>query len=401
MIIEKVKIKDVHPADWNPREISDKDLKKLDDSIKAFGYVEPIIVNKQTGNIVGGHQRFKILQKTMQPNDEIEAVIVDFDVNKEKALNLALNRISGDWNEEKLYEVLKILKEQDASSLMLTGFDNREIFKFLEADNQSKEDDFNLADSLNKNLYQIQLGDVYQMGNHKIMCADGTELGNWKNLLNGTFADMCFTDPPYNVDLKHRGKRPEEIQEWEDDFSDNEYAVFLDRMCRVINDCLKLGGVFYICQGWRNFHLNILSILKIDELIYHQALIWHKMWAVMGRTDYLKDYEMLIYGWKKGEKHLFNPGQSGDTDVWDIKKDNPLHYVHLTQKPVELPFRAINNNSKEGNLIIDLFAGSGSTLIACEQLKRICYSMEINPHYVSTVIERWENFTGKKAVKVS
>ena len=313
-IIEKIKIKDVKPAEWNPRVISDRELKKLEDSMSEFGYVEPIIVNKRTGNLVGGHQRFKVLSKKLGLEDEIEAVIVDLSFNQERTLNLALNRISGDWNEDKLYEILEFLKNNESDLLRLTGFDDREIFKFLEKDKEIKEDAFKKAEGTN-DVYDVHQGDFYQLGEHKVMCGDGLLMDNWNKLLGTQKADLVFTDPPYNVDLKHRGNRPEEIQEWPDNYDAPVYSVFLDKMCETVRDNLKDGGAFYICQGWAFYHLNILSILKTDGLLYHQCIVWHKMWPVMGRTDYLKDFELVIYGWRKGSKHLFVPGIAGDSDV--------------------------------------------------------------------------------------
>ena len=156
--------------------------------------------------------------------------------------------------------------------------------------------------------------------------------------------------------------------------------------------------MFYICQGWRNFHLNIQSINQTKDLLYHQLLIWHKMWPVFGRTDYSKDFEVIIYGWKVGDKHRFNLTKGGDVDIWQIKKDSPQNYMHLTQKPLEVPMRAITNSSADGDLVLDLFGGSGSTLIACEKLGRRCVAFELDRKYASVIVDRWERFTNRRAV---
>ena len=401
MKIKKKHISDLNPAQYNPRvdlkSMDKKTYEKLKNSIERFGFVQPIIWNERTKNIVGGHQRLTVLKDL--GIEELDVIVVDLDEKDEKALNIALNKIMGDWDLPKLNVIFQEL-DKDMDLLKYTGFDNKEIDKILDQFKEAEEDKFDVGKALEKKpKYDVSHGDVFLLGNHRIMCGDSTNENDMEILMKGDNADMVFTDPPYNVNLKHRGKRPAEIQEWKEDYTDNQFKSFLVDMYKYISKYLKAGGVYYICQGWRSFHLNIIAIEQFPDLLYHQALVWHKMWPVMGRTDYLKDFELIIYGWKKGKKHFFMHGLSGDTDVWVIKKDNPLKYVHLTQKPLEISMRAIKNSSMHKNIVLDLFGGSGGTLLSCEQTNRRCYMMELNPHYCSVIIERWESFTGKKYEK--
>ena len=243
-------------------------------------------------------------------------------------------------------------------------------------------------------------GQVYQLGNHRLMCGDSTKKEDVDKLLNGVKADLLFTDPPYNVSMESKSKDVLKSDNYShienDDLSEDEFKMFLQSVFTNANDSLKDDSSYYVfsCQGGDS-ELMMMMMRECGIRCRHQ-IIWVKDAPVfsMGRLDYDYKHEPILYGWKK--KHNFYRNGQQDKSVWEFKRT--ANKLHPTMKPVELIVNALMNSTKKGNIVLDLFGGSGSTLMACEQTERINYSMEFDPHYVDVIIQRWENFTGKKAV---
>ena len=393
MNIQKIKIESLKPAEYNPRKDlkpEDEEYQKIKKSITEFGYVAPVIVNSNM-TVIGGHQRLKVLKELGYT--EVECVVVDLDQEKEKALNIALNKISGDWDNDKLEELLAELKQTDID-MDITGFSFDEVDEILKDITGSKEDDFDLDQALDEIEEPIsKRGDVWILGKNRLMCGDSTQKEDVMHLMNSQEADMLLTDPPYNVD--YEGKTSEALKIENDNMSETEFYNFLLDSFKNMFDSIKYGGSAYV------FHadtegLNFRNAFKSCGFKLAQCLVWVKNTFVMGRQDYQWRHEPILYGWKPGAGHYFVDNRKQSTV---LEFDKPSRNAeHPTMKPVDLLVYLIKNSSKENDLILDLFGGSGSTLIATEQTQRRCYTMELDPKYCDVIIKRWENLTGEKAI---
>lgn len=393
MNIQKIKIESLKPAEYNPRKDlkpEDEEYQKIKKSITEFGYVAPIIINSNM-TVIGGHQRLKVLKELGYT--EVECVVVDLDQKKEKALNIALNKISGDWDNDKLEELLAELKQTDID-MDITGFSFDEVDEILKDITGSKEDDFDLDQALDEIEEPIsKRGDVWILGKNRLMCGDSTQKEDVMHLMNSQEADMLLTDPPYNVD--YEGKTSEALKIENDNMSETEFYNFLLDSFKNMFDSIKYGGSAYV------FHadtegLNFRNAFKSCGFKLAQCLVWVKNTFVMGRQDYQWRHEPILYGWKPGAGHYFVDNRKQSTV---LEFDKPSRNAeHPTMKPVDLLVYLIKNSSKENDLILDLFGGSGSTLIAAEQTQRRCYTMELDPKYCDVIIKRWENLTGEKAI---
>lgn len=393
MNIQKIKIESLKPAEYNPRKDlkpEDEEYQKIKKSITEFGYVAPVIVNSNM-TVIGGHQRLKVLKELGYT--EVECVVVDLDQEKEKALNIALNKISGDWDNDKLEELLAELKQTDID-MDITGFSFDEVDEILKDITGSKEDNFDLDQALDEIEEPIsKRGDVWILGKNRLMCGDSTQKEDVMHLMNSQEADMLLTDPPYNVD--YEGKTSEALKIENDNMSETEFYNFLLDSFKNMFDSIKYGGSAYV------FHadtegLNFRNAFKSCGFKLAQCLVWVKNTFVMGRQDYQWRHEPILYGWKPGAGHYFVDNRKQSTV---LEFDKPSRNAeHPTMKPVDLLVYLIKNSSKENDLILDLFGGSGSTLIAAEQTQRRCYTMELDPKYCDVIIKRWENLTGEKAI---
>lgn len=392
MNIEIKKIDSLNPATYNPRKDltpEDEEFQKIVKSIETFGYVDPIIINKD-GTIIGGHQRYKVLKYLKYT--EIQCVVLDISKEQEKLLNIALNKISGDWDKDKLEELLAELQNEDLD-LSVTGFDFDEIDDILQDINGTKEDDFDIDAALEEIEEPItKVGDVWKLGRHYLMCGDSTQKENVLKLTNKQQIDMILTDPPYNVD--YEGGTSDKLKIENDNMSETEFYNFLLAAFRNMYESLKNGGSIYV------FHsdtegLNFRNAFNSVGFKLAQCLIWVKNTFVMGRQDYQWQHEPCLYGWKEGAGHYFTDDRTQSTILeYDKPQRNELH---PTMKPVDMLCQLIKNSSEENQVILDLFGGSGSTLIACEQMNRTCYTMELDPKYCDVIIKRWEALTGLKA----
>lgn len=393
MNIQKIQIDKLIPATYNPR----KDLKpndaeyiKIKNSIENFGFVSPLVINKDM-TVIGGHQRLKVLKEL--GFTELECIIVDLDKTNEKALNIALNKIQGDWDEEKLEALLQELKLEDFDT-NLTGFDFDEVDEILKDVNGSKEDDFDVDSAYEEIENPItKPGDIWILGNHKLMCGDSTQKEDVMHLMNNQDADMLLTDPPYNVD--YVGKTAEALKIKNDNMNDNQFYEFLKKVFENMYSVTKEGASIYV------FHadtegLNFRRAFKDSGYKLAECLIWKKDCFVMGRQDYQWQHEPILYGWKEGAAHHFINDRTQSTILeFDRPKQSTLH---PTMKPIDLIAKLIKNSSKENDTILDLFGGNGSTIIAAEQLNRNCYAMELDPKYCDVIVKRWESLTNKEAI---
>lgn len=421
MEIRKIEINELIPATYNPRKdlkSSDEEYQKIKRSILEFGFVSPLVVNKDM-TVIGGHQRLKVLQELGYT--EVECIIVDLDKTKEKALNIALNKISGEWDTEKLESLLNELLQEDFD-VSITGFNSEEIDDLLNEYLDTEEDNFDIDEAINEIEEPItKQGNIWLLGNHRLMCGDSTSNEDVSKLMSGSLADLVITDPPYNVDIENsQGMR---IQN--DNMSNSAFNEFLTKSFKCMNEFLKPGGAFYIWFASRE-HINFESALNNNKLEVRQELIWNKNALVLGSQDYQWKHEPCLYGWKSGGSHYFIDDRTQTTVIDNVKTDfnkmkkeelvkilediiskinttvinenkPTVNDLHPTMKPIKLLGRLIKNSSRINEKILDLFGGSGSTLIAAEQSNRICYMMELDPKYCDVIVKRWEKLTNKKA----
>ncbi|MEI3355692.1 MAG: site-specific DNA-methyltransferase [Clostridia bacterium] len=398
MNIQILKIENLKPAEYNPRKDltpEDEEYQKIKNSLTEFGYVAPVIVNADM-TVIGGHQRLKVLKELGYT--EIECNIVDLDKNKEKALNIALNKITGEWDNGKLEELLAELKEADID-MDMTGFSFDEVDNILKDITGSKEDDFDLDEALNEIEEPVSKpGDIWILGKHRLMCGDSTSKDDIEKLMNNHKSDMVFTDPPYLMDFDGNVHA-----DGSKSFNASHGKIKNDNMTREEGDefILKIfenirkynKGAYYVCFYRLGLDYIFRALDKLNNR-YKALIIWNKGNHTLSNSDYMSKYEPIVYGWFAS--HLFY-GNRSNFDIWDIERTRK-NDLHPTMKPVNLVVQAIKNSSKTEDIILDLFGGSGTTLIAAEQMNRMCYMMELDPRYCDVIIKRWENLTGEKAI---
>lgn len=373
MVIEKKKISELIAAPYNARRSTAKQEKDLKSSLKKFGAVEPIVFNKKTGFIVGGHFRVRELKKLGYK--EIECVIVDLDENDEKELNIRLNANTGEWDWEML------ANEWDDAKLTDWGLDLPDMSeKVLEAE----EDDFDVPDGGIET--DIVPGDLFEIGTHRLLCGDSTDADAVARLMNGEKADMVFTDPPYGMAYESNAwdSKKQDVKKKRTDnqiLNDEDTNVGINAI-NLIPIFLQNNRHFYIWCRWdcfNDFKNACENISKIKSVI-----VWDKGGPGLGdlKGSY-GDSEWAIFG-MIGRREL-KERQNG---VWQVNRMKGLQMQHPTQKPIEICERAINNSSNNKELILDFFLGSGSTMVAAHQLDRKCYGMELDPKYCQVIVDR-------------
>ena len=421
-IIEK-SIDELVPYENNAR-INDKAVEIVANSISSFGFRNPCIIDKNNV-IVAGHTRVLACKKL--GIDKVPCIVAD-DLTEEqiKAFRIADNSSAqiAEW------DIDKLMKELDTIDYDMEQFGLAEQLAEINktAQKQTEEDNYDVEANL-PDEPKSKSGDIYKLGEHILMCGDSTKANDVDILMNGELADLVFTDPPYGVSYK--GTNNPNGREWEiiknDTLRGNELFLFLLEAFKNIKRKLKLGGAFYIWYANSN-SMEFETALLGAELKKKQILIWQKG-LVLGHSDYHWSYEPCIYGchpdkncewygdrcqttyWnlnpididklKKEDSIAILKKLYEDKDVWEIKRDNVNDYIHPTQKPIGLAGKALNNSSQKGMIVLDLFGGSGSTLMACEQLGRKARIMEFDPKYVDAIIQRWETYTGQKAEKIN
>ena len=388
MQIEKINVSKLNPAKYNPRKDlkpGDAEYEKLKRSIEQFGYVEPVIWNKATGRVVGGHQRLKILVDSGLT--EVDCVVVELSEENEKALNVALNKISGEWDTDKLTMLISDLQGSDFD-VSLTGFEEDELADLFSktAEKEVTDDDFDLTAALEKASF-VERGDVWTVGRHRLVCGDATSAEDTAILMDGKRANLIVTDPPYGVSFKSASGLT--IQN--DSMKNEEFYNFLLSSFKCMADNLEKGGVAYV------FHADTEGLNFRKAFIdagFHLAgvCIWAKNSLVLGRSDYQWQHEPVLYGFLKNGKHPWYADRK-QTTIWNY--DKPKRSAnHPTSKPLDLLVYSICNSSQENSIVLDTFGGSGSTMMACEQTNRICYMMELDPKYASVILRRYVEDTG-------
>ena len=396
MEIVNIKTDMLIPYVNNPRHNEDA-VEKVMASIQEFGFKVPLVIDKNNV-VVTGHTRLKAAKRL--GIDEVPCVIADDLSDAQiKAFRIADNKVSeyAEWDEELLKIELEQLEELDFNlddlSIDFSDFD-------LDVGEDIKEiepEEVEIPEVPEEP--KAKLGDIYQLGNHRLMCGDSTKEEDVSKLMNGVKADMVFTDPPYNVDYSN-AKRPKASKTdlgkiKNDTMSEDDFIYFLGEIYKRLDENTKDNSSFYIWYASKET-IPFYSALLETNIILNQQIIWKKP-MLLGRGKYQWAHEPCIFA-IKGSPYFTEDRTK--TTVWDFGGYDKSKNVHPTQKPLFLPTEAINNSSKKDDIVLDLFGGSGSTLIACEQLNRKCYTMELDPHYIDVIIKRWEDYTGNKAVKL-
>ena len=392
MEIKELPLKELKPAAYNPRKKlkkGDKEYEKIKQSLLKFGYVDPIIVNEDL-TVIGGHQRLTVLKDLNY--ETAKCVIVDLPKEDEKALNIALNKITGQWDEALLADLLLDLQESDFN-LDLTGFEPPEIDDILSNvhDKELSEDEFDVEEELKKPTVSRR-GDIWQLGKHRVICGDSTKAETYKQLLDDRKANLVVTDPPYNVDVEETAGKI-----LNDNMSDGDFYQFLLSMFTQVENHMEDDASIYV------FHadtegLNFRKAFKDAGFYLSGCCIWKKNSLVLGRSPYQWQHEPCLYGWKKKGKHQWFSDRK-QTTIWEY--DRPKSSKdHPTMKPIQLMAYPIQNSSMRGTIVLDPFLGSGSTLIAADQTGRVCYGIELDEKFVDVIVKRYIEVTGDTEVNV-
>jgi DNA modification methylase len=429
--VELRNIEDVKPYERNPR-LNDKAVNAVAASLSEFGFRQPIVVDED-GVIIAGHTRWKAATKLGLAKVPVH-VATDLSPEQVRAYRLADNRTGeiAEWDLSILPIELNELRE-GGFDMNILAFDEVELGKLI-SEAQGIQEGLTDPDSIPEppDAATTKRGDIWILGNHRLMCGDSSSEEDLDKLLNGATIDLLNMDPPYNVRLEPRsnnaiaaGKssfkpthhqqmdaarrkgdikptqkklRPKDRPLANDFVTEEEFDRLLLAWFSNASRVMRPGASGYVWGGYANL-ANYPAPLKAAGLYFSQCIVWNKLHPVLTRKDYLNSYEICFYAWKEGAGHRYY-GPTNACDIWDIKKVPASSTVHLTEKPVELAVRAIQYSSKPGQNVLDLFGGSGSTLIGCEQTGRHAFLMELDELYVDVIVKRWEEFTGEKAQRI-
>ena len=389
MQIEQRQLTDLIPYINNSRKHSDDQVAQIAASIKEFGWTNPILVDGDNG-IIAGHGRIMAAKKLgMTEVPVIE--LAHLSNEQRKALIIADNKLAlnSDWDTSLLAIELKDLQDL-GFDLNLTGFNGEELANLLQPE---QVDGLTDEDAIPETPIEpkTKLGDIYQLGEHKLMCGDSCNIEQVEQLTDG-LVDMLLTDPPYNVN--YEGNTKDKLTIMNDSMGDEQFRQFLRDAFVAADTVMKPGAVFYIWHADSEGY-NFRGACRDANWKVRQTLIWQKDTMVMGRQDYHWKHEPCLYGWKDGAAHLWAADRK-QTTIINCKKPR-INDIHPTMKPVELMEYQILNNTKGMDIVLDLFGGSGSTLMACEKTGRKARLMELDPKYCDVIVKRWEDFTGRKA----
>jgi len=398
--IKKISISKIKPAAYNPRKDlkpSDLEYKKLQKSIGEFDCVEPLVWNQRTGNLIGGHQRLKVLAD--RGDTEVMCSVVDLSPAREKALNLALNKISGDWDNEKLVTVLDELISLPEFDIDITGFDLPEASQLIDRlllDGTDEDDDFDVEAELGKIVKpKTKRGELIELGPHRLLCGDCTDTSNIKRLMKGKQVQLVFTDPPYAVD--YRGGRVG--KDWEhkirqdgekywDKMSITSYQKLLTTSLHHAYRFSDEKTALYVWFASARIG-TVLDALSAARWEMRNLLVWVKnTFAGSLFAQYKHQYEPFFYCLKKGKSTRWF-GPKNESTVWRYDKPH-RNEGHPTVKPLPLATRALRNSSSRKDIVLDLFLGSGTTLIAAERTGRVCFGTELEPRYCDLIRKRYE-----------
>lgn len=394
MDIIKLKLDEFVEYKRNPRK-NDHAVERLAQSIKEFGFRVPILI-KRDKTIIDGHLRLKAAR--CAGLKEVDAVYIDDLTDAQiKAFRIAINRMAelAEWDEELLGIELQEMREMDFD-LDLTGFDTGDIDDFINA--VDKDEVANDDDNIDPPAAQVKskLGDIWICGKHRIMCGDWLDDEHRKELMNGQKAHLIFTDPPYNAAYTSRMHR-KTGGKWDaivnDNMSASDYEDFIKKAFTIQQQYIEKNASLYACIDWKSYP--VLAHHLGDFFTHKSTIIWNKGHFGLG-DKYRPQYEMILFC-VIAECFTWNAGQE-ERDVWDISRDSTKGYEHPTQKPIAIPERAILNSSNNGDIVLDMFCGSGSTMAACQQQGRKCFTIDIEPRYVDVAVARYQHLSGQKAV---
>lgn len=440
--LREVEIAALKPYERNAKQHSKEQVEKIGRSIQELGFLSPCLIDQEL-NVIAGHGRImaaKEIGMTAVPCVFVEGLTEE----QRRAYILADNRLTelGEWDMERVQQELADLADADFD-ISLTGFDPD--LRFDDSMGAIQDDGWTETEPDATEEPRSHVGDIYQLGNHRLMCGDSTDPQMVAALMAGQKADLMVTDPPYNIGLggdesgaaqstdelaKRRKHQDDGAFLLNDNLGEKEFVEFLGKAMTNGKDALREGGAFYVWYATRTTE-QFLQGLRMAGLEVKQILIWVKGHFTLGRQDYQWQHEPCLYGWKEGAAHYFLDNRKQSTVIEDLmpdlahmKKDEMAQLLreiyaeeietdvireskpnvselHPTMKPLKLIARQIRNSSREGEAVLDLFGGSGTTLIACEQMNRRCFMMEFDPHYADVIVDRWEAMTGLKALKIN
>ena len=440
--LREVEIAALKPYERNAKQHSKEQVEKIGRSIRELGFLSPCLIDQEL-NVIAGHGRImaaKEIGMTAVPCVFVEGLTEE----QRKAYILADNRLTelGEWDMERVQQELADLADADFD-ISLTGFDPD--LRFDDSMGAIQDDGWTETEQDTAEEPRSRVGDIYQLGNHRLMCGDSTDPQMVAALMNGQLADLMVTDPPYNIGLggdesgaaqstdelaKLRKHQDDGAFLLNDNLGEKEFVEFLGKAMTNGKDALREGGAFYVWYATRTTE-QFLAGLRNAGLEVKQILIWVKGHFTLGRQDYQWQHEPCLYGWKDGAAHYFLDSRKQSTVIEDLQPDlahmkkaemeallreiyaeetatdvireaKPnVSELHPTMKPLKLIARQIRNSSQPGEKVLDLFGGSGTTLIACEQMNRRCFMMEFDPHYADVIVDRWEQLTGLKALKIN
>ena len=440
--LREVEIDSLKPYERNAKQHGKDQVERIARSIRELGFVSPCLIDREL-NVIAGHGRI-MAAKTIGM-ETVPCVFVEgLSEKQRKAYILADNRLTelGEWNMDLVQQELAALADADFD-ISLTGFDTD--LRFDDSMGQIQDDGWTEAEEQQAEEPRSRIGDIYQLGNHRLMCGDSTDPEMVAELMNGEKADLLVTDPPYNIGLggdesgtaqsndeiaSHHNRQKDGAFLLNDNLDEKEFVEFLRKAMTNAKNALREGGAFYVWYATRTTE-QFLEGVKKAGMEVRQILIWVKGHFTLGRQDYQWQHEPCLYGWKEGAAHYFLDSRKQSTVIEDLMPDlshmkkaemeallkeiyaeetatDVIHEskpnvseLHPTMKPIKLIARQIRNSSQPGENVLDLFGGSGTTMIACEQMDRRCFMMEFDPHYADVIVDRWEKMTGEKAKLVS
>lgn len=386
----RMRLADITPYENNPRH-NDNAVEAVKESIKQCEYIAPIIVDEDSV-ILAGHTRAKALAELGKTDADVMVVsgLTDEQKRKYRLLDNKTNELAS-WDIDKL--------EIELEDIDFEGFDFGFDVEIVEDTDSIEDDDYDVALPEEP---KAKLGDLYQLGDHRLICGDSTDPAVIERLMGGEKADMVFTDPPWNVAYGEFKKNPMRYKKrtiLNDSMTTEAFKEFMSNSFAIMGEATKAGAMAYVVMSAQE-RGNLMLALADNNWHWSSTIIWNKDRLVLSRKDYHTKYEPIWYGWKDDAPRLHPLKDRKQCDVWDF--DRPMRSEeHPTMKPIPLVARAVTNSSKKGDIVLDQFGGSGTTLIACEQTGRKCCMSELDPKYVDVIINRWEEYTGGKAVLIN
>ncbi|CAK7037065.1 MAG: hypothetical protein BACD_00155 [Bacteroides rodentium] len=386
--LKTIAVRELKPAKYNPRKKlkpGDKEYERIKNSITEFGFADPLVVNADM-TIIGGHQRLTVAIDLGYT--EVPCAVVDVDKTREKALNIALNKITGAWDENLLADLLQELSEADFN-IEYTGFDLPEAEQLFNKvhDKDVKEDDFDVEEELKQPVFSRE-GDIWHLGRHTVICGDSTRTETYEKLMGDTLANLVLTDPPYNVNVSETAG-----QIMNDNMEDGEFYKFLFAAYSNMHEHLAKDGSIYV------FHadtegLNFRKAFREAGFKLSGCCIWKKNSLVLGRSPYQWQHEPCLYGWRSDGTHQWYSDRK-QTTIWEYDRPKASK-DHPTMKPIGLMAYPIKNSTMTNGIVLDPFLGSGSTLIACEETDRTCMGIELDVKFVDVICKRYIEHSGGK-----